>query len=343
MAFIADVLSRMSLPPSNNNTNTSQPSSSNSLPSQPLPNLKDGLNAITLRSGIMLEEVSLKTMEDVHTEEVIMEVEDINEEEVPRQEEKDLKPKEPKRKILMNESIFIPFPTMVKKAKKAPEFDLNMVQIFKKVEVIILLFDAIQQVPKYAKFLKDLCTHKEMIGNLETLSLDSSISSLINSIPKKYSDSGLCLVSCWIVGVAFYDCMGDLGACVSIMSLLVFARLKLSPLKRLPARFVLANKSVIIVAGIAKDVLVHIKDLVFPVDFYILEIPPTDYGKPSSILLGRPFFKTSEFKLDAFTGTYSFKVGDKTIKFNLDGVMRHPLQEHSNLRCDIIDEVVAKV
>jgi len=131
-------------------------------------------------------------------------------------------------------------------------------------------------------------------------------------------------------GVAFYDCVCDLGACLSIMPLSIFARLNLAPLKRSVAKFVLADKSVITIVGIAEDVLVIIKDLVFPVDFYILEMPLIDNGSSSSILLGRTFLKTSKFKLDAFIDTYPFEVDDKTIKFNLEETMRHPLEEHSS-------------
>ncbi|XP_020992457.1 uncharacterized protein LOC110278540 [Arachis duranensis] len=97
------------------------------------------------------------------------------------------------------------------------------------------------------------------------------------------------------------------------------------------------------VTGIAEDVLVGIKDLIFSVDFYILKMPPTENRSSSSVLLGRPFLKTSKFKLDAFTGTYSFEVRDKTIKFNLEEAMKHPPEEHSVLRCDVIDEVVVEV
>ncbi|KAL4397122.1 hypothetical protein AHAS_Ahas01G0160300 [Arachis hypogaea] len=326
---------------SSNNTN--QPSSSSNLPSQPQPNPKGGLNAITLRSGTTLKEIPPRILENIHEEEVIVEAPHEEEEVGKRHEEEGVNLKEPKRKALVDESIPIPFPSMVKKAKKMPEFDMNMLQVFKKVEVTIPLLDAIQQIPKYAKFLKDLCTHKDKIGELETLSLGSSISSLMEPIPKKYGDPGPCLVSCCISGHTFHDCMCDLGACVSIILLSTFVRLNLPPLKRLAARFALADKSVITITGIAKDALVGIKDLIFPVDFYILEMPPTENRSSSSVLLGRPFLKTSKFKLDAFTGTYSFEVGDKTIKFNLEKVMKHPPEEHSVLRCDVIDEVVAEV
>nr|XP_025678800.1 uncharacterized protein LOC112778721 [Arachis hypogaea] len=236
-------------------------------------------------------------MEDIHEEEVVFEVPHEKNEGDTKQEKEEVSLKEPKRKAIMDESISIPFPSMVKKAKKTPEFDLNILQIFKKVE----------------------------------------------SILEKCSDPGPCLVSYWIGGVAFYGCMCDLGACVSIMPLSIFARLNLAPLKRSAAKFVLADKSVTTVVEITEDVLVTIKDLVFSVDFYILEMPPTDNGSSSSVLFGRLFLKTSKFKLDAFTGTYSFKVGDKNIKFNMEEAMRHPPEEHSILRCDVIDEVVAEI
>ena len=89
-------------------------------------------------------------MGDIHEEEVVVEAP--REEEVvdKRHEEEGINLKEPKRKAIVDESIPIPFPSMVKKAKKTPEFDLNMLQVFKKVEVTILLLDAIQQIPKYA-------------------------------------------------------------------------------------------------------------------------------------------------------------------------------------------------
>ncbi|RYQ91443.1 hypothetical protein Ahy_B09g097313 [Arachis hypogaea] len=341
LANLADILSKMSMPSSNNNTN--QPSSSFNLPSQPLPNPKGGLNAITLRSGTTLEEIPPRVMEDIYEEEVVVEAPHEEEEVDKRHEEEGLSLKEPKRKAIVDESIPFPFPSMVKKAKKTPEFDLNMLQVFKKVEVTIPLLDAFQQILKYAKFLKDLCTQKGRIGEFETLSLGSSISSLMEPIPKKCGDPGPCLVSCCIGGCTFHDCMCDLGDCVSIMPLSIFVRLNLAPLKKSAAKFALADKSVITVMGIAEDVLVAIKDLVFPVDFYILEMPPTEYRSSSSILLGRPFLKTSKFKLDAFIGTYSFEIGDKTIKFNLEEAMKHPPEEHSVLRCDVIDEVVAKV
>ncbi|XP_057747026.1 uncharacterized protein LOC130966255 [Arachis stenosperma] len=127
------------------------------------------------------------------------------------------------------------------------------------------------------------------------------------------------------------------------MPLSIYNALRLPPLKRSAARFVLAYKSIITVVGIAEDVLVSIKGLTFPIDFYILKMPQNDSGRSPSILLGRPFLKTSKFNLDALSGTYSFEIDGQAVTFNLNEAMKHPLEDHSIFQCEIIDETVAAV
>ncbi|XP_016164888.1 uncharacterized protein LOC107607445 [Arachis ipaensis] len=258
-------------------------------------------------------------------------------ESVDKSEEEPSKVKEPKRNTLHGEPLPIPFPTLAKTAKKQEELDPTMVEVFKKVEVIVPLFQAIQQVSKYANFLKDVCTHKDKLGNLNTKPVDDSISSLL---PEKCNDPGPCLVTCLIGGIKFMDCMCDLGACLSIMSLPIYERLNLSPLKRSGARFVLADKSIVSVVGIAENVLVNIQGLLFPVDFHILETPSIDFNKPSSILLGRLFLKTARFKLDAHSGVYSFELDGKLVKFTLEESNKPVLEAYSIFGCDIIEDQV---
>nr|XP_025640545.1 uncharacterized protein LOC112735192 [Arachis hypogaea] len=329
---------------------TPQASTSSAIPSQPLPNPKGGINVITLRSRTQLKERDSKAPNPIKVaqEEDGVEIEEIEEEEESHVivEDEDPQPRSEvprKEQILEEVAQPIPFPTLARKAKKRVELDPTMVKMFKKVEVTIPLFDAIHQVPKYAKFLKDLCMNKDRIHELETIPLGSSISALMGSIPEKCVDPGPCLVSCIIDGVQFVDCMCDLGACVSIMPLSVYHLLKLPPLKRSAARFVLADKSIIIVLGIAEDVLVNIKGLIFPIDFHIIEMPPSESERASSILLGRPFLRTSRFKLDAHSGTYSFEIDGRVVSFSLEEAMRHPPENHSIFRCDLIDNIVVEV
>ncbi|XP_015960980.1 uncharacterized protein LOC107484943 [Arachis duranensis] len=294
MDTIAEALFRLTLSPPTTQ-NAQQASTSSGLPSQPQPNPKGSINAITLRSGTKLDEIGVVTTslsEEAHNEEMGYDVEVMKDEEknVAQGEEEQLKVKESKWKNPLEEPMPIPFPTLAKKAKKQEELDPNMVEIFKNVEVTVPFFQAIQQVPKYAKFLKDVCTHKDKISELNKRPVDDSISSLI---PEKCNDPGPCLVTYLIGGMKFMDCMCDLVACVSIMPLPIYERLNLSPLKRSGARFVLLDKSLVSIVEIAENVLVDIQGLLFSVDFHILETPPIDSDKPSSILLVRPFLKIS--------------------------------------------------
>ncbi|XP_015961482.1 uncharacterized protein LOC107485458 [Arachis duranensis] len=335
-------------PPSNP---TPQPPIQSIIPSQPQPNPKGGINAITLRSGTQLKEKGAKDSNPITTaqEEERINIDEVVEEETPQVivEDEEAQPTKetPKTKITLEEEIAqpLPFPTLAKKAKKRIELNPKMIEMFKKVKVTIPLFDAIHQVPRYAKFLKDLCINKDRILELETIPLGSSISALMGTLPEKCDDPGPCMVTCTVNGVQFRYCMCDLGACVSIMPLSVYRVLKLPPLKRSTARFVLADKSIITVAGVAEDVLVNIKGLVFPIDFYVLEMPSSEIERASSILLGRPFLRTSRFKLDAYSGNYSFEIDGRIVSFSLEEAMKHPPENHSLFRCDPIDNIVAEV
>ncbi|RDX78502.1 hypothetical protein CR513_41221, partial [Mucuna pruriens] len=53
----------------------------------------------------------------------------------------------------------LPFPTRTIPARKS-ETDGDLLKMFERVKINIPLLDVIKQIPKYAKFLKELCMHK---------------------------------------------------------------------------------------------------------------------------------------------------------------------------------------
>ena len=55
----------------------------------------------------------------------------------------------------------------------------EILDVFRKVAVNIPLLDVIKQVPKYAKFLKDLCTHKRRLTEDERVNFGRNVSALI--------------------------------------------------------------------------------------------------------------------------------------------------------------------
>ena len=98
----------------------------------------------------------------------------------------------------------------------------------------IPLLDAINQIPRYAKFLKELCTHKRKLKGNERISMGRNVSALIGKfvphIPEKCKDPGTFCIPCIIGNNKFENAMLDLGASVSVMPLSIFNFLSRRPL-----------------------------------------------------------------------------------------------------------------
>ncbi|KAF1866056.1 hypothetical protein Lal_00013492 [Lupinus albus] len=60
------------------------------------------------------------------------------------------------------------------------EIDKEILDTFRKVKVNIPLFDAIKQIPRYAMFLKELCTHKENQSSENSPSYDELYNALLS-------------------------------------------------------------------------------------------------------------------------------------------------------------------
>ena len=58
------------------------------------------------------------------------------------------------------------------------EANEEILEIFRKVEINIPLLDAIKQVPRYAKFLKELCTTKRKLEGNEKVSVRENVSAV---------------------------------------------------------------------------------------------------------------------------------------------------------------------
>ena len=80
--------------------------------------------------------------------------------------------------MMVPKQIPLPFASRSIPAKKV-ELDSDLLETFRRVEVNIPLLDAIKQIPKYAMFLKELCTHKRKMKGNEQVKLDINVSALI--------------------------------------------------------------------------------------------------------------------------------------------------------------------
>ena len=70
----------------------------------------------------------------------------------------------------------LPFPPRAVSNKKMEEAEKEILETFRKVEVNIPLLDAIKQIPRYAKFLKELCTNKRKLKGSERISMGRNAS-----------------------------------------------------------------------------------------------------------------------------------------------------------------------
>ena len=156
-----------------------------------------------------------------------------------------------------------------------------MMEIFKKVEINIPFLDAIKQIPKYAKFLKELCTCKRNLpDDKQVKKIGRNGSGLIQStnvsaitqptMPQKCKDPGTFIIPCTICESTFVDVMLDLGAPLNVMPTSVYRSFQLGDLRPTKVFILLVNRSTAQPLGVMEDVLVKVNDLVFPVDFYIL-------------------------------------------------------------------------
>ncbi|KAK2416221.1 hypothetical protein QL285_038636 [Trifolium repens] len=124
-------------------------------------------------------------------------------------------------------------------------------------------------------------------------------------LPIKKTDPGSFTIIC-LIEEAEVKALCDVGSSVNVMSLSLGEKLKLIPPTAGTEReLTLADQSTIHV----EDVLVKVKDLIFPADFMILDILE-DEEHP--IILGRPFLATSRALIDVELAELTLRRGEKT-------------------------------
>ncbi|CAN6677388.1 unnamed protein product [Malus baccata var. baccata] len=192
-----------------------------------------------------------------------------------------------------------PFPSRFKQSKKE-ENEKDIMETFRKLQVNIPLLDAIKQVPRYAKFLKELCTTRRRILNKEVVQVRENVSTVLQrKLPPKCKDPG--------------------------------------ELKNDGVIIQLADRSNAYPEGVLEDVLVQVDNLIFPADFYVLEMEDSPNVIPLPILLGRPFMKTARTKIDVFKGTLTMEFDREIINFNISEAIKFPKDDHSYFSIDTFD------
>ena len=177
---------------------------------------------------------------------------------------------------IMNDKLSFPapFPQRLEPIKNLNK-NSEIFEVLRQVKVNIPLLDAINQIPSYAKFLKDLCTVKRKLNVQKKAFLTESVSSIIQqNTPLKYKDSGCPTITCVIGNTKVERVLLDLGVSVNLLPFSVYKQLGLGELKPTTATLQLADRSIKVPRGVVEDVLVQIDKFYYPVDFIVLDTHP---------------------------------------------------------------------
>jgi hypothetical protein len=108
----------------------------------------------------------------------------------------------------------------------------DILEVFKQVQINISFLDAIQQIPSYAKFLKDLVTVKRKTNVPKKVFMTEQVSTILQcKLPLKYKDPGCPTITCMIRVSQIERALLDLGASVNLLPYSIYLQLGLGELK----------------------------------------------------------------------------------------------------------------
>ncbi|KAL5572912.1 hypothetical protein UlMin_022509 [Ulmus minor] len=232
-----------------------------------------------------------------------------------------------------------PFPQRFKKQQQDHQFR-RFLDVLKQLHINIPLVEALEQMPNYVKFMKDMLTKKRRFGEFETVALTRECSAVLqNKLPPKLKDPGSFAIPCSIGNQYFGKALCDLGASINLMSMSIFKKLGIGEARPTTVSLQLAERSIAHLEGKIEDVLVKVDKFIFPVDFIVLDYE-ADLEVP--IILGRPFLATGRTLIDVQKGELTMRVQDKHVTFNVFQSMKFPSDMEECSVISLTDSLVAE-
>ncbi|XP_012835563.1 PREDICTED: uncharacterized protein LOC105956264 [Erythranthe guttata] len=280
--------------------------------------------AVSLRNGRQLEEVAKKATSKDGEEQQEKEAEILTD-----------SPGE-KRVVAPKPTPQVPYPQRQIKAKNESYYKSFLEQL-NELHINIPFTRALELMPHWVKFLKDMVSKKRKFGEHEKIALTEQCSAILTRpIPPKLGDPGKFTIPVAIGGKFFAKSLIDLGASINLMPFSVFQSLGLGDIKLVSVTLQLADRSLIYPKGIVEDVLVKVDKFIFPADFVVLDM---EEDKEIPFILGRPFLRTGRTIIDVYNGILSMSLGDETIKFDVFRTMKHPQEVDECFAFDVLDQL----
>ncbi|XP_070015786.1 uncharacterized protein [Nicotiana sylvestris] len=152
----------------------------------------------------------------------------------------------------------------------------------KSLSINVSLVEALEQLPGYAKFMKDLVTKKRSM-NCEMIKMMHQVSAIVHSMAPKLEDPGAFTIPCTIGSGDFANALCDLGENIYLIPYFLFKTLRIRQPRPTSIRLQIADMTMKRPLGIIDDVLVWVDKFILPADIVILDYE-VDYEVP--IILG---------------------------------------------------------
>ncbi|CAM8997278.1 unnamed protein product [Rhodiola kirilowii] len=213
-------------------------------PSQTIQNPKENVNAVTLRSRQRSVSEPTEPEEDKNSEEpeeerTRLEALGTRRSDIPEGSRSHPEPRTDNPKS--STTLSFPVPARV---PKQHVMDKDVFELFSKVEINIPLLECIKQVPKYAKFLKELCTNRRKGTRYDQELMSRNISAVMQrKVPPKCGDPGTYTIPCTIGNIRIENCMLDLGASINVLPFSLYSCLRIGPLEPTSLTIQMADRS----------------------------------------------------------------------------------------------------
>ena len=123
-------------------------------------------------------------------------------------------------------------------------------EIFKKLQINIPFIDALEQMPFYVKFMKDILANKRKLSDYEIVALSEECSAILQGkLPPKLKDPGRFTIPCSIGSSIFEKAFYDLGASINLMPSSIFRKLGFREANPTTITLLLADKYFIVKLG----------------------------------------------------------------------------------------------
>nr|GEU65299.1 reverse transcriptase domain-containing protein [Tanacetum cinerariifolium] len=344
------------------NSNSASTSSSGTLPSNIIANMRSDFKAITTRSGVSYDGPQISPPPSFLPKVV---------EDEPKATKVTLNPtnngstKDVQPLVVQSESTFEPVTSLISEPviasvnapKPNPKYSIpypskrndkrnhekannqivKFYQIFKDMSFEISFADALILMPKFASTLKALIGNKEKLSKMARTPLNEHCSAvLLKKLPEKLGDPSKFLIPCDFPGMAECLALADLGASNNLMTFSVWKRLSLPDLTPMCMTLELADRLISHPVRVAEDVYVKVGSFHFLADFVVIDF---DADPRVPLIIRRSFLKIGRALIDVFEGELTLHVGKEAITFNLDQTSRYSANynDMTARRIDVID------